>query len=86
MTVKSEKRPDRVGLLTAFIGMAARMMGPSMSIAYAMERRAFAKARNDGRGGGYSSPHQGPQEMARRRRQIERGQLKAENGLVRGIA
>ncbi len=31
---------------------------------------------------GWSASHQGAQEMARRRRQIERGQLTKSNGLV----
>lgn len=61
-------------LVGAFIGLAARMVGPSLSTTYALERRAYAKKRNDGGGSsGYGKPHQGERERARRRRQIAAG-------------
>jgi hypothetical protein len=73
-------KQNKFGLVSAFIAAAAvialRPSGAQSSYERPRKRSSWFVR------GGYI-PHQGDRERARRRRQIERGQLKAENGLAR---
>ena len=79
---------DRFGLVGAFIAAAARLAipAPYMDADYSRPYLRAVRPVRDWRVGGCNIAHQGTQEMARRRRQIERGQLKSENGLLRSPA
>ena len=59
--------------------MNVAAMAAALGIDFGRGKRLFAKREKPRT---WKRPHQGKQEMARRVRQIERGQLTASNGLV----
>lgn len=70
---------EKFALVGAFIGMVARMVA---ALGGPEEKPRVRSWRVNGE----NVPHQGERELARRRRQIERGQLREQNGLIRASA